>query len=770
MYSFKLQCDAGNIDVFPDYGSDLEKIYSLVSEQMFYRADLNGKIIFKTGEYDLIQSSDFDTKFILTTYKNSVLYHTGYFYKTDCKFDVDSLTVEVKIHTEDEYTEILDGMDREFNLVRLAVSTNPITIKKRPLLQVYAKGDSIITNFLGGNYWEQACETVTDAATLTGTYKFALGSQSVSVTTAGLTVNVYGSYDPITLIRVGDGTYKFIREVIANGDNTAGDKTVVDIGSIWRKSDTTEWKLIGVKTGGTPKLWFKQYGGTGATLGNTTLVHVSGATHTSSIGLTNCVTGSRWMMQVVATSQYVYGGWTLDEIDVVAMYTMAQSTVQTFTPFVITVYTRYLCDAATFDGTATSNIPTSDIIDPTAYTKVAAYSVDNIYTFHVPSSSPTEYGQLPSGCVYAGYYYIEPDASIVGAKMFPIARHLWGCVSLWFYWDSGLNSIEYDNSTSITLRDAYKVSSVLKVLVEELSAHTHTESSGCSQFFYATVNPIDDEKIYPFITPKTNITKGEYDQPAQKATITLKDVLDMLRTVWRVYWHVESGLLRLEHVSWYTNGGSYSASPVVGTDLTLAKDMRNNLPLAFGQSQYYFEKVNMPEKIKYSWMDDVSYAFTGYPIELLSGYVEKGNIIERAAGNFTPDIDYLMCMKDTVSKDGFALIAAKHSTYYYAPFLGIEIFPSTTIWLQNLYCCWLYLHPHFHKHDLPATAVKINDSATTALGTIGYKIQEVVFPLADSDPDPIELIKTYVGEGKVDKLSINFSSLQIKATLRHDTE
>ena len=50
------------------------------------------------------------------------------------------------------------------------------------------------------------------------------------------------------------------------------------------------------------------------------------------------------------------------------------------------------------------------------------------------------------------------------------------------------------------------------------------------------------------------------------------------------------------------------------------------------------------------------------------------------------------------------------------------------------------------------------------------KKQTLNFPAGTTDPNPMQLVKTYIGNGQVDKLSVNLCCRNIKATLKYDTE
>ena len=71
---------------------------------------------------------------------------------------------------------------------------------------------------------------------------------------------------------------------------------------------------------------------------------------------------------------------------------------------------------------------------------------------------------------------------------------------------------------------------------------------------------------------------------------------------------------------------------------------------------------------------------------------------------------------------------------------------------------------------MPARNFKINNIPNYAIGIERKKKQTLNFPAGTTDPNPMQLIKTYIGNGQVDKLSVNLCSRNIKATLKYDTE
>ena len=72
-------------------------------------------------------------------------------------------------------------------------------------------------------------------------------------------------------------------------------------------------------------------------------------------------------------------------------------------------------------------------------------------------------------------------------------------------------------------------------------------------------------------------------------------------------------------------------------------------------------------------------------------------------------------------------------------------------------------------YDLPAKDVTINGEETRIPQTSRKKKQKLKFPSIE-DIDATKLIKTYLGNGQIEKISVNLSSRMSEVTLKYDTE
>lgn len=722
--------DAPNVlqgqTVHPIYKDDLAKEYELETNQRFYRAKLSGKITFVRDDYDYINRQPFDNEFLYCIEKSDdggrtwFQYFQGKFMKTDCTFTDYDRKVVVQPDVIDDYNDVLAGLEKEYNLITLAPTIQRITINKRPLIQIYVPGDSVVSCFLGGTNWEQDANATTDQNALIQTYHFALCNilKEIQVTANGTPSDIAGLYtgrmakdtspDAFSgnLFPANNNLYYIHIAQQKFGNLPVGLATV----KIRRRSDDAVlFEYVKETTSPFETLEFD-------------FVPADGSSATGT------------------------------------MHADMKS---------YNIYARYLCDVERINDLNTYPLPADDIVDDNRnYRHAIGYNVDVAFISNKFSDTPTEWGLADSG------KYFAPPYSIYRQTFYPIARSTWRHASLWFGFYLMDWRLEEKARKEYTLRDTFLVSSCISVLLNQIAPGiTHEATEEYSQFLYGGNNPISGLNFRLLVSQKTNIINGEYQQPAQKAPTTLQQFTNMLRDCFKCYWFVEDGKFKIEHVQYFRNGGSYSGEVVLSHDLTKELNSRNGKPWAFNTSEYSFDKVDLPERYQFKWMDDVTAAFEGLPIQVISKYVTPGKIEDVNVSNFTSDIDMMLLNPGNMSSDGFALFAAVPPTsgsQWTLPFTrqtvnGVEYF------LQNGYLAFINLQSTYWLYDLPARRVSINGSETGAYGIERKKKQTLIFP-ANDDPNPMQLIKTYIGNGQVDKLSVNLCSRNIKATLKYDTE
>jgi len=701
--------------VTPVYDRSLALNYEQESSQTFFRKKLNGKLIFSRDDYDWIVAQSFDTEFVVLLERyvagTWATYFTGRFYKTDCEIDVDNKKIEVALATVDGYEKVIEGLDKEFNLIELKPDIFRLKMDRRPAIQFYCAGDNTVGSILGNNYWEQeADEIIVDTSEMQMTYKFNIDYNYIEFTVSGdFFDNAAAGY------YVGHGTLQYI----GSGYNTNGWYLYVPlpVGGIYTAY---------IKDPDTGAIIYQGPKGAGNTF---TLSGTQG-------GVTKIVTATITTWKAIGA--------------------------------------RWITNSDTIDGETTYDIPTPDIVsDNKNYTKIFPYYYFNSYgveghkygvrIHHILSSAPTEWGRNEDGL-----YFTKPT----DGEFIPIARNNWANASVWFDVSTFERDIEITGRKEYILKDAYSLSSVINVLLAQLDATiTHSATTEYSEFLYDTENPVSNKIFTLLLTQKSNIVRGDYDQPARKAPITLKQVFEMLKNVFRCFWYIEDGKLKIEHISWFRNGRSYTPTPYVGYDLVVGVDLKTKRAWEFAKNKYTFDKEQMPERTEYKWMDNVSTMFVGYPIEALSPYAEKGKVDTVGISSFTTDVDYMLISPGDISNDGFALFASEWDSVNerYKIIYEERTALGATYDIQNGYLSFLSLHEDYFKDDLPVKSCKVNNVTITAKGIVKSMKQEVSFP-ANYDPNVFHLIKTTLGYGSIDKLSINLSSRMTKATIAFEPD
>lgn len=819
IYKFQLSAGSETQQAFPIYKDDLAKDFEKESNQEFFRAKLSGKLTFESDDYTFIVSKAFDTQFVLEIFisynagQSWTSYWRGTFWKTDCEFDNDTQTVVVQPTVWDQYNDVLAGMDKEYNLIELAPEIVPVKADKRPMIQVYVPGQSVVGCFLSGMWWEQEAEPESDETKLVNDFKFSLNKVMTIA-------DVSGSMSPqlpAFFNKTFPGDERFNPGTPGTTDFVGTEYTMRYFFYAGGGGATQRWQIL--RNSDSTVLWQKEW--SGGTLPDVTIPQTVVLTPVSGTDATGNVT------------LYVHD---------------------------IPVYSRFVLDTPQISGLDTYPIPDDDIVENNRnYTRVIGYYFpDTIYFSSALTTTPNQWGLYQPGQYYQPpYLYWSPE-------LFPVARNAWGRVSIWFTFSAFDWIVEESGRQSFTIRHAYPLASVISVLLAKIAPNiTHDATTDYSQFLYGT-NLIGITQTL-LITPKSNLVTAGYDQPAQKAPITLKNVLDMLRDCFRCYWFIdEQNRFRVEHIQYFRNGGSYSGLPVVGIDLTAQQVSRNGKAWAFARDQYKFDKPGMAARYQFGWMDDVTQLFDGYPIDIISKYVNPDNIEQIDVSKFTSDIDYILLNPGAISKDGFVLLSAQYpgnslsedfvitldsngradvnfdftqyrnmnirmvinvstgvagmylkrgtqlealatvrqihnpntveffvdenlTGFYFGngtagaqititalyvevltlPYYNFEISNNDHI-LQNALVAFCLLQ-QYYAYDMPAPNYEINGVQMYAQGIKKLKNQTLRFPVLN-DPNLVQLVKTNLGNGTIEKLSVNLSSRNANATLKYDTE
>ena len=701
-------------DASPVYEGDLSIVTAKETGQAFFRSRLSGDITFVRSDFDYLLAEcgmNDRVEVILEEFTGTwdALFH-GFFYRADSVIDEDNRTWAVTPQPLDQYDKVVAALDREFDLVRLDVKRTPVTFLQQGLIQLYAPGSSFVNNYLSGVWWEQEIDIPTDPLNtfFTGTpfQVFAIaGDDSV------LDPDISGQY----LLDANPPYFGYTR--------TDGAYALTyDVG-------TSTWRIVDYAT---------------ATV--VYLADQSGPSNNPAPGF-NCPRDNN------------------------AVLFESQTTASTARGMFFVMYGRILTNEATVDGNPTDPLPSPDISgeENYNYTRMYELSPNTFITASEHKTGSGKWGTFASDANhFANEYFVKPQAAT--GFLMPVNRSQWSEISLWFFIDSTLAQTLTDAATARTIRDAYKVDDVLSALLGEIDALVlHQENDTYSDFFYGFANPIRTIRNRLALTPKSNVLKGDYDKPAQRAPIKLSELLTLLRIAYRVHWHIDAGKMILEHVHYYEKGMTYTI-PQVGADLTGLIEPKTGKNWGHRGRRYKYEKEAMPEGYRFAWMDQVSFPFSGYSLDILSPFIQRGTFEDNNVGQFTSDLAFALVQPGSISPDGFFLFDAEEGDGgLQVPSVEIVISDEEEYFLQNGHAAMVYLHDKYHRHNLPAEDIRLNGNVDTADTVRRAKLQEEEFPSPDG-LNPMELVTTALGTGEVRETTLNISSRSLKINVAHDTE
>lgn len=421
------------------------------------------------------------------------------------------------------------------------------------------------------------------------------------------------------------------------------------------------------------------------------------------------------------------------------------------------LYSRLICDVSV--PGETGSLPNPDITPSSNYHYVQPLSsrfasfIAFDYWF-TDDNEPSIYGQFYDGDDYVGYYY--RNRSIEGYDGIPMMRSTWDEISVWFL--NGMWALvplgNIFRCKEVLLNDAYPLIGVIQTVIKQIDPSLTFEAGDAYSQFLNNLG----QTLY--ITPKTNILVSEYTQPATQAPITLKVLMDALRDMFRAYCFIEDGKFKIEQIRYFMNGRSYDNPMTVGRDLTTEMLTRNGKNWAFAQNKWKYDKPGMPERYEFGWMDESTQIFRGEPLVIISPFVNKGQKEEINVQRISTDIDYMLSNPSNFSEEGFAMLSCDNT------FKVINWQKSSNFYIQNGMLSFDYLERNYYIYDMPSWNCTIGDNGPS-LGVQGIKKtrnQQVTFPALD-DPDLFKLIKTEIGNGQIEKLSINLASRNAKVTL-----
>lgn len=759
----------------PHY-SKLESKYKKETGQVFFRNSLEGSIKIFGTDFDFIKSQSLETKYLLIVTNNSgKVLALNSFVKTDCKLDDTRHSIELKLSPIDRYSKLMDKYDNTYDLIKLSPAITPLTLTKRLLYQFYIQGANSISCYANGTYWEQDTnEAIDDANALKKKYYFAENfTKQEIVVEKGQSIRFAGTY-------IRDDSYNGYRWVHTSKSNL--------VFLLEPLSDSQKANY------GTPS-W--TYG--------TILSAASGTHPTNSTGESK---NSLYWLKFI--DKNVYGNLRRPDLVSKSVY----CTTYVVDPFIglfsqsgnynlkkvsdssdafnlkdclinYTIWGRILADVDAVVEPSSGqtktlyDLPKDDFVSERVnYRKCIGLVGLRVKQTGYTVTHPTKYGRNDYGKYFTNNFV---NATTRTTHMpVPISRSSWANTSVWAIIPDEWSSFEVQFRMQFTLKDAFSLADTIKALLHKIDPLVKFEATAeYSRFFYegdtsTPIIPFDGSRIgyVPFIAPKSNVLKGNYDQAAQKAEITFEQLMNMLRDCFRCYWYIDdSNRLRIEHVSYFMKGLSYT-SPDLQFDLTKKYDKFNKKTVLYAQEATSYNKDDLNSRYEFNWMDDSTDTFEDMEIDVKSLYVQSDKTEEVNSEVFSTDIDLMLYAPDKFSNDGFALMMADKNTGK-VPIVSVsslrddEYIYTYSAMPQNYLCSWLYL-ARYYMLDMPAYRIEYtrapSSDAYRVTGIKQFKQQDIEFQ-TDEKIDLNKAIKTSIGTGIIDSASVNIDTGLINATL-----
>lgn len=434
------------------------------------------------------------------------------------------------------------------------------------------------------------------------------------------------------------------------------------------------------------------------------------------------------------------------------------------------LFQRMLLNLPELDGKPTGKLSSEDVYPTNSnYMYASPLKGNYFYTSTKVQNEPTEYGINDEGKYFTDNFV--PAVAGTG-KLYPVCRSRWGNMSIWFEFDLSYAPLEERARKEYVLKDSFAIQDAIRALIKQIDPTlTHEATEEYSKFLYAANNPISGAPFKVFITQKSNILKGEYDRPAKKAETTLSDIMKMLRDTMKLYWFIDGDKFRIEHISYFMNGGSYTGSGTVGIDLTKLRYAKSGQLMTWKTNTVKYDKTDLPSRFEFSWMDDTTNTFAGFPIDVKSNYVQEGKKEEVRVSNFSSDVDYMLLSPGDFSQDGFALLGATQvGGKWKLPFVTFNLVDKNnkkyTVNPQNGYMSFLHL-VKYYMHDMPASEIEHGGDQTIRVRGIKRSMTQDLSFTYDTTPNPVQLITTDIGNGKPITMTEDLTTRQITVSLSY---
>lgn len=288
-----------------------------------------------------------------------------------------------------------------------------------------------------------------------------------------------------------------------------------------------------------------------------------------------------------------------------------------------------------------------------------------------------------------------------------------------------------------------------------------------SDFFTGSMSYVIDNTpglSYPASYPNLNpvqhlllLQRSDIRDTSDEATIgeiSFDELIRYLYDIFQVEWWIESGVLRIEHISWK------ALNPQQGLDLTKLPYK----PFIIDKNKYSYA-ADRPKLESWEFGEAGTDDFIGQPIEY-DGYSYEQQNVEHDVTQVATDIKHMFSRINEVSKDGWILFQTYLNGTTYD--VGIEKGKRTNVDMLNGHLSVANLQHYYWRHDRYVPTGDMNGNSITFASTKKVRQQDGINIPFTMDFDPNKLIKTELGWGEVTEATVDLNKELIKMTIAHD--
>ena len=272
-------------------------------------------------------------------------------------------------------------------------------------------------------------------------------------------------------------------------------------------------------------------------------------------------------------------------------------------------------------------------------------------------------------------------------------------------------------------------------------------------------------------SPGTGCSASE---AATKGLITFKDLYQYLNKMFNVYLVIENSHLRLEHERYFQRS-------LGSIDLTSEENTFANKNWEWHINKYRYVRNEMYGRERWTFMEQHNVDFIGEPIEydeILSNTRIEQRTKEYNLDLITTDIQYIYDVESasatldgSIDRHGFVILQCSYDAATTPKYecenetgvlSGVQ-FPNNHLSVANLQ------DAYWRWGRILEDGTMNNDSVTFESWFKAKEQDEIRFDLCCTSFDPIDLIKTSMGNGEVVSAGYNFSSGILRVILRYET-